>query len=94
MRVQPGIGSDPFRLPKVRIQFLSLCFQSTQCIIWGCRMNQKLNVERVNSKLPLAPADLQKVLHLIKTTKHGSVTVIIQDGQAIQIDRNEKLRLK
>lgn len=57
-------------------------------------MNQKLNVERVNSKLPLAPADLQKVLHLIKTTKHGSVTVIIQDGQAIQIDRNEKLRLK
>jgi hypothetical protein len=29
----------------------------------------------------------------MKTVRYGSVTLIIQDGIVIQIDRNEKLRL-
>ena len=57
-------------------------------------MNQKLNVEWVNSKAPLSSADLQKVLSLIKNVKYGSVTIIIQDGRVVQLDKNEKMRLK
>lgn len=57
-------------------------------------MTQKLNMEWVNSRAPLSSAELQKVLDLIKSVKYGSVTVIIQDGRAVQIDKNEKMRLK
>jgi len=39
-------------------------------------------------------ADLQKLLNLVKAVKYGSVTLMIQDGQWIQIDVNEKIRLK
>lgn len=38
--------------------------------------------------------DLKKLLELVKNVKYGSVTVIIQDGKAIQIDKNEKVRLR
>ncbi|HVJ49432.1 MAG TPA: YezD family protein [Desulfitobacterium sp.] len=37
---------------------------------------------------------LKELLMIIKTVKHGSITLIIQDGLVIQIDKNEKFRLK
>lgn len=38
--------------------------------------------------------NLKKLLELLKTTKYGSVTLVVQDGIAIQMERNEKLRLR
>ncbi|WP_340371437.1 YezD family protein [Peribacillus sp. FSL E2-0218] len=34
---------------------------------------------------------LQEMLHLMK---YGSITLIVQDGKIIQMERNEKLRIK
>lgn len=37
--------------------------------------------------------ELLKIKELIETVRFGSVTVIVQDGKVIQIEKNEKLRL-
>ena len=34
-----------------------------------------------------------KFTEFIKTTAHGSVTLIIQDGRIIQVERSEKIRI-
>ena len=40
-------------------------------------------------------ADLERqVRDALKVIKYGTVTLVIQDGHVIQIDRNEKIRLK
>jgi hypothetical protein len=43
---------------------------------------------------PLKPLWLNELLTIIETVRHGSVTLVIQDGLVIQIDKNEKIRLK
>lgn len=43
---------------------------------------------------PPIPSWLEELQVIIKTVKHGSITLIIQDGLVIQIDKNEKIRLK
>ncbi|HTP65283.1 MAG TPA: YezD family protein [Geobacteraceae bacterium] len=35
-----------------------------------------------------------KIRDALKTIRYGTVTLVIQDGRVIQIDRNEKIRLK
>lgn len=57
-------------------------------------MDQKVSSGPANIKTPLSPADLQRLLELIKTVKYGSITLVIQDGRVVQIDKNEKMRLK
>ncbi|HBP64110.1 MAG TPA: DUF2292 domain-containing protein [Desulfosporosinus sp.] len=52
--------------------------------------NRAINIQRE----PLGQENLQKLLEIILEVSHGSVTLIIQDGIVIQIDRNEKIRLK
>jgi hypothetical protein len=47
-----------------------------------------------DKKVPLTDAELKTLLQFIETVKYGSVTLLIQDGIVIQIDKNEKLRLK
>ncbi|MDR2089775.1 MAG: YezD family protein [Clostridiales Family XIII bacterium] len=37
--------------------------------------------------------DLQRILSYINDIRYGSVTVIIQDGHVLQIEKNEKIRL-
>ncbi len=34
-----------------------------------------------------------KIIEFLKTTTHGSVTLIIQDGRVIQVERSEKVRI-
>lgn len=38
--------------------------------------------------------EIEKLLNIIKTVKYGSITIIIQEGKIVQIEKNEKLRLK
>lgn len=41
------------------------------------------------------PIEVQKqILAAIKSINYGTVTLIIQDSNIIQIDKNEKIRLK
>jgi hypothetical protein len=41
----------------------------------------------------LTREDMDKLLNLVETTRYGSITLVIQDGKVIQIERNEKIRL-
>ena len=36
----------------------------------------------------------KEIFDIVSSIKYGSVTIIIQDGKIIQIDKNEKIRLK
>jgi hypothetical protein len=40
------------------------------------------------------PPYLDKVEELVNSIQYGSVTIIIQDGKVIQVDKTEKLRWK
>jgi hypothetical protein len=48
----------------------------------------------VGKNEPISTEDLEKLLELLTTIRYGSVTLIVQDGKVVQIDRNEKMRLK
>lgn len=37
--------------------------------------------------------ELNKIKQLIESIRYGSVTVVVQDGKVIQIEKNEKIRL-
>ncbi|MDP4090915.1 MAG: YezD family protein [Bacillota bacterium] len=37
---------------------------------------------------------LKKLLEMLKTIRYGSVTLVVQDGVVIQMERNEKIRFK
>lgn len=47
-----------------------------------------------NKREPMGQDEIKKLLEIIKSVSYGSVSLIIQDGIVIQIDRNEKLRFK
>lgn len=38
--------------------------------------------------------DMKWIEDFIRSVQFGTVTIVIQDGKIVQIERNEKLRLK
>lgn len=36
----------------------------------------------------------QQILKMLNNLSFGSITIIVQDGKVIQIEKNEKVRLK
>ncbi|MDR2615859.1 MAG: YezD family protein [Oscillospiraceae bacterium] len=38
--------------------------------------------------------NLERVFEYLRDVRYGTVTIIIQDGKVVQIDKLEKLRLK
>lgn len=45
-------------------------------------------------KKPISDDDLKRLIDLLGTINYGSVTLVIQDSKVIQIEKNEKMRLK
>ncbi len=41
----------------------------------------------------ISEPDFKRLLELIDSVSFGSVTLIIQDGKVVQIEKNEKVRL-
>ncbi|MDR3335550.1 MAG: YezD family protein [Treponema sp.] len=37
--------------------------------------------------------DLQQIIDILASVQHGSVTLIIQNGKVVQIEKHEKIRL-
>lgn len=37
---------------------------------------------------------LDKIKETVESVKYGTVTLVIQDGYVVQIEKNEKIRLK
>lgn len=51
-------------------------------------INNKNNSKNISNNI------LDKIAKIVSETEFGSVTLIIQDGVIVQIDRNEKIRIK
>ncbi len=47
-----------------------------------------------DKKFPIAMEDLKQLLEMVNSINYGSVTLLIQDRRVIQIEKNEKVRLK
>jgi hypothetical protein len=43
---------------------------------------------------PISDEDLDKLFKLAETIKYGFITLYFQDGKLIQIEKNEKVRVK
>ncbi|MBP2032944.1 hypothetical protein J2Z42_001623 [Clostridium algifaecis] len=41
----------------------------------------------------ISQQDLNKLLDMLKVIRYGSITLVIQDGRVVQIDKSEKVRL-
>ena len=57
----------------------------------GDAILEKRNSLRKNN---IDEKDLNKIIEFLETIQYGSVTVIVQDGKIMQIERNEKIRVK
>lgn len=51
-------------------------------------------MEEVRGKSTNNKEEIKKLLQIIETVNYGSVTIIIQDNKIVQIEKNEKLRIK
>lgn len=43
---------------------------------------------------PISSGDLTKLMGLLSSIAYGSITLVIQNGKVVQIEKNEKVRLK
>lgn len=48
----------------------------------------------MDGKNKILEEDIRKIVTFVESVKYGSVNIIIQDGKIIQIEKNEKIRLK
>ncbi|WP_397541174.1 MULTISPECIES: YezD family protein [Rossellomorea] len=37
---------------------------------------------------------MDKITSMLKTMSFGSITIVVQDGKVIQLEKNEKVRIK
>ncbi|ADY57075.1 Protein of unknown function DUF2292 [Syntrophobotulus glycolicus DSM 8271] len=47
-----------------------------------------------SSQNPISDEYIEKLVTLLKTIKFGSITLIIQNGEVVQLEKNEKMRIK
>ncbi len=45
-------------------------------------------------KVPISKDDILKLYEMAKELKYGSITLVFQDGKLIQLEKNEKVRVK
>ncbi|MDR3595713.1 YezD family protein [Clostridium sp.] len=48
----------------------------------------------ISSREIIEDKKLKEIFKMIEKIKYGSITLIIQDGVIIQVDKNEKIRMK
>ncbi|MBN7572872.1 MULTISPECIES: YezD family protein [Clostridium] len=48
----------------------------------------------INSKEIVENKKLEEILKMVEKIRFGSITLIIQDGVVIQVDKNEKIRMR
>ncbi len=53
-----------------------------------------MKVEKLLRESPVNEQVSQKLNELIKGISYGTVTIVIQDGKIIQIEKNEKFRMR
>ncbi len=48
----------------------------------------------MKNEMKITEDDIKKIIQFIETVQFGSVSIIIQNGKIIQLEKNEKLRLR
>ncbi|MBE6087836.1 MAG: DUF2292 domain-containing protein [Clostridium beijerinckii] len=48
----------------------------------------------INSKEIMENKKLEEILKMVEKIRFGSITLTIQDGVVIQVDKNEKIRMR
>ncbi len=67
-------------------------YRNSMCIRKGfCILGKEDHVFQLNT---VTEHDVRKIIELIEATRYGSVMVIVQDGKIVQIEKNEKIRLR
>jgi hypothetical protein len=56
--------------------------------------NQLDKDDHLTQKNVIQERDINKIIEFLETIQYGSVTVIVQDGKILQIEKNEKIRIK
>lgn len=46
------------------------------------------------SKINISEEDLKKLLQYVESVQYGSVTIYIQEGKIVQIEKSEKIKIK
>jgi len=46
------------------------------------------------SKVHISDENLKKLLQYVESIQYGSVTIFIQEGKIVQIEKSEKIKLK
>ena len=57
-------------------------------------MKSRKNEVDTVEKTKVGEEDLKRIKEYIESVRFGTVTVIVQDGNIVQLERNEKVRLK
>jgi len=55
--------------------------------------NRPKGAEKPNSVNVIEKHNLKKIIEFLETVQFGSVTIIIQNGKIMQIEKNEKIRM-
>jgi len=55
-------------------------------------MGQEIESEQLET--PISSSDLKRLAALLSEIAYGSITLVIQNGKVVQIEKNEKVRLK
>lgn len=37
---------------------------------------------------------LNKIISMLNNTKYGTITLVVQDGKVVQLEKNEKIRIR
>ncbi|HEX2927903.1 MAG TPA: YezD family protein [Ruminiclostridium sp.] len=45
-------------------------------------------------KVPISKQDIEKLYEMARSLRFGSITLVFQDGHLIQLEKNEKVRIK
>lgn len=51
-------------------------------------------VKRDDAKGPISEEQIEKIQNLAKSIKYGSITLVFQDGVLVQIEQNQKIRVR
>lgn len=49
---------------------------------------------KTDGKEPITKEQLQKIQQIAKSIKYGSITLVFQDGVLVQIEQNQKIRVR
>jgi Uncharacterized small protein len=58
------------------------------------KKEEKWGVGLKDEKIKSGNVSIKDIEEMVRSIKYGSITIVIQDGIIVQIEKNEKIRIK